>query len=274
MTNHQPSFSPMQKGILDIKTVLRMTSERLEYNFQRLITSVGGLLFVYVILGLGYEIWATGDDLDTNQLGFGVSFFIGIILGLIWVVIAVRTHRVFIDHDASAGIHRELSGADSYLWFTIRIIWLGVLFALCASLGFGIGMLGAKVHIVIGILLGTSIIAFLLWHVSRLSLSLPSIAVKQRMSLSESYVLTEKHQFLMFIVVCVIPILMYVVPSYLFYSVVDSSLAASVFDAVLTLTFTIVEIAILSVSYVYIMQKHSSDDLSEEINRKILTGHP
>ena len=256
MTNGQPDLSPMQKGILDIRTVLRMTYERLEKNFQGLMASVGGLLLIYVIVGLAYEIWGVRDELDFDQLAFAQSISIGIILGLIWIVIAVRTHRAFIVHGISAGRRKELSSAGSYLWFTIRIIWLGVLFGLSASVGFSIGMLGATVHTVVGILLGTPIIAFLLWHVSRLSLSLPSIAVKQDMSLSESYALTKEYQFLMFIVVCVIPILMYVVPSYLFYWVVDSSLAISVFDAVLTLIFTIVEVAMLSVSYIYVMRQH------------------
>ena len=265
MNNGQTELSTIGQGYLDVAIVLRLTYASLEQNYHKLMSSVGMPLLVYVLSDLMFGIWVLQDP-ETNQLSLNASLFFGIIDGFIWLLIAVRTHRVIMADKISRGDGRRLSNSDSYFWFAIRITLLAITFMCCILSGWLGAIFVGQLHMVVGlivsiliVILTISVSIYGVWQVSRLFLCLPSIAVKQMMSLSESFALTREHQVLMFSVVYVFPLVVYTIPTYAFSMMFDSSLVLVVLLAILSLVVTIAEVAVLSMTYVYVMDQLSKD---------------
>ena len=262
MINQESNSLFFKSGMSDIATVLRLTYDSLKQNFAKLMSSVGLWLLVYVLADLLYGMWVVQDP-ETNQLGFIGSLVLGVIDGMMWVLIAVRTHRVIVGDNSSTSEQQRLSNVDSYFLFTIRLIWLAILIGLCVAIGVMAGSFGGSLHAALGIPIGAAVILFGFWHAARLFLSLPSLAVRQQMSMSESSALTREYQILMFFI-CLLPIVVYGVPSYVFSLVFASNLELVVVsNAVLTLMITVAEIALLSITYSYVIDRTSSTQPSD-----------
>ena len=85
MNDYRIEVPEIQKGILDLVSVLRLTRASLNQNFLKLISSVGYLLLVFVLLDLMYGLWATSAS-GPAELGLGEVLIWRLHLGFIMVI--------------------------------------------------------------------------------------------------------------------------------------------------------------------------------------------
>jgi hypothetical protein len=155
-----------------------------------------------------------------------------IVSTLIHAIFAITTHRVMLLGPESISEW----GLPKWTWRETRFVF------------YMIGIVLAVIPIMILAIIpfiGVFIALFLAgWLMSRFSLVFPGIAVDHEASFGESWVMTEKHQLLMFLVVLVFPVLL-AIPTYL----VERAVPFYMLSAVVSTFLIVFEVTALSLAY-------------------------
>jgi len=235
------------EGLQGVNSVVASTYYSLRDHAPALMSEIAWLLAFYVSMDFVFAWFVQRMKLQALLLPDLIAFFIS---SVVWVLIAVRTHRVLLS--GLSNTERRLSNAQSYLRFAMRVLWLFVTSCFTFVPVFYLIFNEPSLNNVSAVIAGLVFVMCCLWFLARFFISLPSIAVGRFMGFSEAWARTHGHQFLMFFVAILVPL---VISSFL-YGVIFGFLGgwgAELVSAVAALFITVVEIALLSRAYSYIM---------------------
>lgn len=166
----------------------------------------------------------------------GSHLFIVIALNLlnliVYAMLAITVHRIVLlgPESVSRWGPDRLSYREAR--FALQLLILGLIYFPAAYFWF--------VHIVLGI--GFLIIAIMI--TSRLSLMLPAIAVEEPMTFKMAWLMTERHQWLMLLVVILFPVFL-LLPIL----ALDNVPYSYVVTNLISIIWIVFEIAVLSIAY-------------------------
>lgn len=242
------------------REVLLETLALLRENAFVLLRSVGWLVVLIFAIDLFWSLIPLDGDNSvesTTKTNMLPDLFAMLLYLLLYVLIAVRTHRVLIkNHGAfSDDASKTLTDLQSHVRFAIRSVWLFIVFGLCFlplvltwfpfdSIGNG----GKLIYYIFAVL-GMGVSLFLLSYSSRLFLSLPSLALRVPMSFAEAHYRTRNHRVLMFFVIVIVPLFTTTILFWLIDALFENGLLISFLSALIEGLFIIFEIALLSVAY-------------------------
>ena len=248
------------EGTEGVRSVVAETKLALQLNCGNLVKAIGfyfilSLVVDFVIL---YVVEPDIEALAPNSVGgIGLADIVSFCL---WVLIAVRTHRVLINQAyISSPLIASMNSTGSFIRFTLRTIWLlmlAIISLLPLVMVFLINFNGLPESITVLVLSFFAVIIsfILMWYLSRLCLVLPSVAVQIPMTFSEALRYTEHHQFLLFFTVILTPLFVGFFPFFLLANIINSLLIYSVVISIVSNVFLILEVALLSVTFLYVFK--------------------
>lgn len=175
-----------------------------------------------------------------------LSMLIALAALVAYLFLIVTTHRVI------------LLGPNSVpRWGIYKITKREVRFALYSFVIIIVAMLPSVILVFIPVVGGIAFILGFSYLISRFSLVLPSIAIDQDLSFSDSWKVTKNYQLLMFVVVGIFPILLNILISLISF-IPYTSLAVTV----LSLLITVWTVAALSVAFQIIVEAEYKENES------------
>ena len=243
--------------------VFNRTCSLLAEHWVKILRSVWALVLIHLLLDIAPFFLISNEQ---SVFDFSPIFFLfPLFLGALWVVIAVRIHRLLLTpEDLGIVPFGPMSKTESYFRFTTRAILFFIVFGFLFYLPF-IVLFYSYEHgavMIIALEIAAVLIAIYgLWLLAPLYLTLPSIAIRQVMNFHDVSRLSFDERILMFLVITVIPF----VSILLLYALEsawenDHFYLLSLLSSIVYIVSLIVEVALLSVSFAYIMQGEHSEN--------------
>jgi len=228
------------------RDVLTLAVANLKRKKGLLFKQLGPVILLYSIAYTLPEPWFSKN---AQLLFVPISL---LLTSFLWCFIAIKTHRVLLLSENQPLESSQMGPIAIYMRFLVRAFWffIAVSFVLAPLALFVLVYESQQLWLAIlfGVVCAIICLVYLI-GLSRLSLVFPAIAVGRVMTLGEAWQNTKNYKAVMFMVTVLVPLSLWGIVHTGAVMLFENAIIVSFLDVLLTVLFTVFEIAVLSAAY-------------------------